>query len=234
MSEVKRKSSFFRGKAGASASENDVESLLTLHGILCAFLVSISLGIELGVAPAAMDRANFYGAMAKEQNFREWVVQVIDKKNNQTSCGCSEPEGFDWNIDVAPGVTIDVKYELLHGLKARLPACDMNSCSLNGDTNNPHYADQKLSLVVSVLFPEMDMRFMETWFLQNPKGCAPPAVSNQLQMHTFVRPRHHADGVMRPHAQTAPAFGVRGTLQQALLSTLRASSPTLRSTSAGC
>ena len=54
----------FGGKGKATASENDVESLLTLHGILCAFLVSISLGMEAGLAPAATSRTDFYGALA--------------------------------------------------------------------------------------------------------------------------------------------------------------------------
>ena len=40
-----------------------IESLITLHGVLCAFLVSIALGNEPLVAPAAFHRANFYGAL---------------------------------------------------------------------------------------------------------------------------------------------------------------------------
>ena len=145
----RKKRYFF--SAGVSATESDVESLLTLHGVLCAFLVSISLGIELGVTPSALTRADFYGGLARHQDFREWVVYVIDRKNNET------PGGFEWNVTVAPGLTVDFKHELLHGIGNRWPKEQWFT--------NAYYGDVLISHATSVLYPEMDTRFMETFFL---------------------------------------------------------------------
>ena len=55
---------------GGSGSATDVESLLTLHGVLCAFLVSLSIGFEANLAAASTERMNFFGALAKEPSFR--------------------------------------------------------------------------------------------------------------------------------------------------------------------
>ena len=41
---------------GGSGSATDVESLLTLHGVLCAFLVSLSIGFEANLAAASTER----------------------------------------------------------------------------------------------------------------------------------------------------------------------------------
>ena len=150
---------------------NDVESLLTLHGVLCAFLVSISIGFEAHLAPASMERMNFFGALAKEQGFREWVVYIIDDKYNQSHEVGALSIPFEWNLTVAPGISVDLKHEMLHGILARQRAnnVDCPKCVL------PEVVELKdpwLSTATAVLFPEMDMQFMETWFLHNPRGCA--------------------------------------------------------------
>ena len=127
-----------------------IESLITLHGVLCAFLVSIALGNEPLVAPAAFHRANFYGALAKEQGFRDWIYEM--------SCpsGCSS-----WNVTVAPNVTVNVKYELQAGFAERLPGRE-------GYLGPAYFNDPWLDIVTALLFPTIDYKYVETWFLANP------------------------------------------------------------------
>ena len=152
---------------------NDVESLLTLHGVLCAFLVSVSIGFEASLAPASTERMNFFGALAKEPSFREWIVYIIDNKYNQSHEVGALSMPFEWNLTVAPGISVDLKHEMLHGILARQRAsnleCVNNGCGLNEAIG---LKDPWLSMASSALFPEMDMQFMETWFLHNPKACA--------------------------------------------------------------
>merc|ERR1719197_2308972 len=117
--------------------------------------------MEAGLAPAATTRTDFYGALAKEQQFREWVVETIDHKHNG---------GFQWNITTVPGVTLDVKQELLHGMRGRYPDCDFDANTDDNCDMITFLDDRALSTATSLLYPEMDMRLMETFFLHYPNA----------------------------------------------------------------
>lgn len=110
---------------GGSGSAEDVESLLTLHGVLCAFLVSLSIGFEANLAAASTERMNFFGALAKEPSFREWIVNVVDNKYNQSHETGALSMPFAWNLTVAPGIWVDLKQEMLHGFLARQLASNL-------------------------------------------------------------------------------------------------------------
>ena len=58
----------------AHTDYSDIEGMITLHGVLCAFLLALSMDLEKFVMPTEMRRADLFGAVAKEQGFREFVV----------------------------------------------------------------------------------------------------------------------------------------------------------------
>ena len=101
---------------------SDVEGLITLHGVLCAFLLSVSLGVEISTGAEPMAKADFYGLIAKEQDFRLYVVSLL----NETYGSEGPPFGArpGWNVTVASGVTVDVLYELEVGIHSRWPGGD--------------------------------------------------------------------------------------------------------------
>ena len=214
---------------GGSGSANDVESLLTLHGVLCAFLVSLSIGFEANLAAASTERMNFFGALAKEPSFREWIVYVVDNKYNQSHETGAPSRPFAWNLTVASGIWVDLKQEMLHGFLARQLAsnleCANDGCKLNDIV---WLDDPWLSTATSALYPEMDMQFMETWFLHNPKACE-LSKSNRPPRNWHAHPHPHpprtqtAGTSMGPNARLGPRH-----------SSSQASSRTSCCTSAGC
>ena len=215
---------------GGSGSATDVESLLTLHGVLCAFLVSLSIGFEANLAPASTERMNFFGALAKEPSFREWIVYIVDNKYNQSHETGALSMPFGWNLTVAPNVTVDLKHEMLHGFLARQR--DKNLECVNDGCTLPDIVsivkDPWLSTATSVLFPEMDMQFMETWFLHNPKACE-LSKSNRPPRNWHAHPHPHPPRAQTARTPTGPnaRLGPRHSSSQA-------SSPTSCCTSAGC
>lgn len=126
-----------------------VDSLLALHGVMCAFLVSISVGMEEALQPEAFRRADFYGAIAKEQGFREWIFEVLNATD------------YSWNVTVAPGRRVDIQYELLHGVQSRFP---------KKRNLNSYVSDAVLSLIFDWLYPDFPMKMMDTWFIANPNA----------------------------------------------------------------
>ena len=135
--------------------------------------------MEAGLAPAATSRTDFYGALAKEQQFREWVVETIDHKHNG---------GFQWNITTVPGVTLDVKQELLHGMRGRYPDCDFDANTDDNCNMITFLDDRALSTATSLLYPEMDMRLMETFSLHYPNACASEIRTNSWsETHVAVQ-----------------------------------------------
>ena len=70
--------------------------------------------------------------------------------------GCSS-----WNVTVAPNVTVNVKYELQAGFAERLPGRE-------GYLGPSYFNDPWLDIVTALLFPRIDYKYVETWFLANP------------------------------------------------------------------
>ena len=77
---------------------DEFDGLVTLHGVLCAFLLSIAIELQGTTSYANQGRATFLGALAYHQDFRTFVHTVL----NQT-----QPE-YQWNVPVSNGVTVDL------------------------------------------------------------------------------------------------------------------------------
>ena len=50
-----------------AATDDDYDNLITLHGVLSAFLLSIAISAQKDVSPGSMQYSTFLGAVAKEQ-----------------------------------------------------------------------------------------------------------------------------------------------------------------------
>ena len=88
---------------------DDFDALVTLHGILCAFLLSVAMQTQSDIAHTNMPYATFLAATCKQQGFRTFVHEVL----NET--------GFDFNIPIMAGVKLDTEYELLYGVQKEFP-----------------------------------------------------------------------------------------------------------------
>jgi len=88
---------------------DDFDALVTLHGILCAFLLSVAMQTQSDTAHTNMPYATFLAATCKQQGFRTFVHEVL----NET--------GFDFNIPIMAGVKLDTEYELLYGVQKEFP-----------------------------------------------------------------------------------------------------------------
>jgi len=100
------------------------EGLITMHGVLCAFLLSVAIQLQGATSYENQGRATFLGALAYHQDFRTFVHTVLNE---------TEPE-YRWNVPVSNGVTVDLEYELLTGIYQRLgtkSAPTSSGCRLN-------------------------------------------------------------------------------------------------------
>jgi hypothetical protein len=93
-------------RQGGSTGYDDVEQLLMQVGVLGAFLLSISLPMEVATLPGTMNDADFFAVVASSQKFREYVVKVM-------------PSTYDWVVPTGVSSELDVRQELLVNIQAR-------------------------------------------------------------------------------------------------------------------
>jgi len=128
---------------------DEFDGLVTLHGVLCAFLLSIAIELQGTTSYANQGRATFLGALAYHQDFRTFVHTVL----NQT-----QPE-YQWNVPVSNGVTVDLEYELLTGIDQRLGSEFVLLQSIR---------DVGLTTVVSHVYPDFPPKYTEGYLIHNP------------------------------------------------------------------
>lgn len=139
---------------------DDVEQLLMQVGILGAFLLSISVAWEPTVLPGAMDQADFYGLLGQSGKFREYVVDTLEAQARAKT----PPEAYDFIVPVGGGQVLDMKYELLTGISARL-GTDKTPYGIPYRTQ---YHDMKLNAVAQAIKDDFPMSRMWVWFLASP------------------------------------------------------------------
>ena len=132
------------------------EGLITMHGVLCAFLLSVAIQLQGATSYENQGRATFLGALAYHQDFRTFVHTVLNE---------TKPE-YRWNVPVSNGVTVDLEYELLTGIYQRLgtkSAPTSSGCRLNCLER-----DQGLATVVSYVYPDFPPKYTEGYLIHNP------------------------------------------------------------------
>ena len=63
---------------------DEFDSLATLHGILCAFLLSISIGVQISLSAENTGYITFCAALAKQQGFVHWSILISTRQNWNT------------------------------------------------------------------------------------------------------------------------------------------------------
>ena len=142
------------------ARNDEFESLITLHGILCAFLLSIALSVQEKTTISALGFTSFMGPLAKHQEFRTYVHEIMDK------------QGYEWNVTVSPNVVLDVQHELLTGISERIDNCEISSdagafASYNCVTLTETSQDKKLMQVAALLYPHFPNEHTTVFLLEN-------------------------------------------------------------------
>ena len=163
-----------KDKASYDNAYEDITNLILLHGVMCAFLLAISMGLESVATPSEMTNANFFGAVCEHQEFREYAVDVLDDNENwcvasQTASGnCNDP--FSWNVTVRKGVQIDLRHELLYGIQERQLTNAWPYWGSGGRSQGAYGGsiracpeDVKLLLVTDFLIPVFPMQMMTAY-----------------------------------------------------------------------
>ena len=128
---------------------DEFDGLVTLHGVLCAFLLSIAIELQGTTSYEHQGRATFLGALAYHQDFRTFVHTVLNE---------TQPD-YQWNVPVSNGVMVDLEYELLTGIDQRLGSEFVLLNSIR---------DVGLATVVTHVYPDFPPKYTEGYLIHNP------------------------------------------------------------------
>ena len=156
---------------------DELDSLITVHGVLCAFLLSVASTIEQQLSPHAMYRANFYGLLAKDQEFRQWIY---DSLHNSASPAA---QAALMNVNVSSAVTLDVTYELLEGIQSRFPQGVRHSI-------NEFFGDAAIASIATLILDTNDESgnpIFPPWRLNTFVLQRPPEIETYITSDNGVR-----------------------------------------------
>ena len=147
-------------------SMDDFDALVTLHGLLCAFLVSVAMATQSSVTHPNMPYATFLSVTCKQQGFRNFIHEVL----NET--------GFNFNVPVMAGVKLDLEHELLYGVLKRFPwqsPPELHHISTGrGDDTLPSLLEyEPLRIMVPLLYPVFPQEYTEAYLIKNEKAYRP-------------------------------------------------------------
>ena len=141
---------------------DEFDSLATLHGILCAFLLSISIGVQISLSAENTGYITFCAALAKQQGFRTLVHSHLNKTELE----------YDWDFLVSPGVIVNGEYELLEGIVNRHPLQKIYPNS--GDELKPLEkilkTDINLRMLCVLLYDDFPQKYTSAYLIQNPNA----------------------------------------------------------------
>ena len=143
---------FKRSNNWETMDMEEFDGLITLHGVLCAFLLSIAIELQTSTNYENQQRATFLGVLAYEKTFRDYVHMILSETM----------PNYQWNVTVSPGVKMDLEYELLHGISKRFESNPV-PCYLNCLER-----DIGLATVVTYIFPDFPSKYIEGYLIHNP------------------------------------------------------------------
>jgi hypothetical protein len=139
---------------------DEFDSLYQVHGVLCAFLLSVAIEIQDKVSYENTDYIRFVMSFAKNQGFRTLVHSHLNQSD------------YNWNFLISPGVTINGEYELLEGILSRHP----NQQGQGIAFNNPEkldkilFEDKTLRILCPLIYPDFPSKYTTAYMLQNPEA----------------------------------------------------------------
>ena len=149
----------------SSVSSDEFDALAQLHGVLCAFLLSISIGVQYSVTADALQFTTFMGALGKHQGFRSYAHHLLNRS------------GYDFDLVVGVDETMDMEYELLHGFQERWPwqqpeACwHDNGCLTTSSNVLPKLlTDNTFNIMLPVLFEDFPQKYTLVYLNKHPKA----------------------------------------------------------------
>jgi hypothetical protein len=141
-------------------SGDEIEALITVHGVLCAFLLSIAVAVTDSYSYEGTERALYNGLIAKTPGFRAHVFKVLNATEG----------GFAWKVDVGTDTEFDIQYELLEGIDKRFPPSIAPYCACW--QNDFGFADLAYDLGVqtaaALTFPHFPMERMQAYLIHHP------------------------------------------------------------------
>jgi len=131
-----------------SLTASEYDSLAQMHGVVCAFLLSISIELQHLVTPQALPYTTFMGA-CRAQGFRGYMHNVLNKTN------------YDFTLPIDVGESIDMEYELLHGFQKRWEAQPPKIMQ-------EFLLDDKFAAMVPVLFEDFPQKYTYAYVNLHP------------------------------------------------------------------
>ena len=155
-----------RDEDDADMDQDEFESLQSIYGVICAFLLAIAMSAQDNVTYANLQYATFSAAVYKQQGFRTFVHQVLN----------STEGGYNFTFPIGPGEWIDTEHELLAGVVARFPWQEATPHVSTGrwDDKTPDLiAYEPLRLIPPLLYPDWDSRYTEAYLISHPGAYRP-------------------------------------------------------------
>ena len=135
----------------SSLTASEFDSLAQIHGVVCAFLLSISIEIQHSVTPNALVYTTFMGA-CRAQGFRDYMHSVLNKTD------------YDFTLPIDVGESIDMAYELQHGLQERWEALPSPPKIMQ-----EFLIDDKFAAMVPVLFEDFPQKYTSAYVSLHPE-----------------------------------------------------------------